>query len=179
MKKIHVALAVVVASGLGADAVEAQRYGPERNFPLAPTNSANNIVAPYFDGWYVNPDGTYTLSFGFMNRNEEDLIEIPLGPNNFIEPAEFDGVQPTSFPVVSYGGFGGPRERGVFGVVIPADYRGDVWWTLTTGNYTTKVPGRLVSPGPVIQGAYELSTEGQASGSMRPGIRFTPTGEYR
>ena len=33
-----------------------------------------------------------------MNRNDEDLIEIPLGENNFIEPAEYDGVQPTTLP---------------------------------------------------------------------------------
>ena len=35
-----------------------------REFPLAPPNSTGNFVAPYFDGFYQNADGTYTLSFG-------------------------------------------------------------------------------------------------------------------
>lgn len=72
----------------------------QREFPLAPPNATGNFVAPYFDGFYQNADGTYTLSFGFMNRNDEAVIEIPLGVNNRIEPEQFDGVQPTTFPVV-------------------------------------------------------------------------------
>jgi hypothetical protein len=167
-----------VVFGLAALAprpVEAQDW-TRREYPLAPPNSKGNFVAPYFDGFYQNEDGTYTLSFGFMNRNDSDLIEIPLGPNNFIEPAQYDGVQPTSFPVVSYGGFGGPRERGAFAVIVPADFRGDVWWTLTTDGYTTRVPGRLDSPGPLLKGAYTLSTTPQAEGSLRPVIRFAERG---
>jgi len=157
---------------LGADAQDWTR----REYPLAPPNASGNFVAPYFDGFYQNPDGTYTMSFGFLNRNDEDLIEIPLGANNFIEPAEYDGVQPTTFPVVRYTGFGGPRERGVFGVVVPADFEGDVWWTVRTNGYETKVPGRLESPGPLIKGAYELSTGTMAAGSMRPAIQFREDG---
>jgi len=157
---------------LGADAQDWTR----REFPLAPPNASGNFVAPYFDGFYPNEDGSYTLSFGFLNRNDEELIEIALGADNFIEPAQFDGGQPTSFPVVRYGGFGGPRERGAFGVVVPADFEGDVWWTLTTDGYTTRVPGRLESPGPIIKGAYELSTTPMAAGSLRPAIRFSQDG---
>jgi len=151
----------------------------QREYPLAPTNSKDNFVAPYFDGYYENEDGTYTLSFGFMNRNDEELIEIPLGENNFIEPAQYDGLQPTSFPVVSYPGFGGPRERGAFGIVVPADFEGDVWWTLTTDGYTTKVPGRIHAPERVIsfESAYAFSTTPQAEGSLRPTLTFTEGGE--
>jgi hypothetical protein len=150
-----------------------------REFPLAPPNASGNFVAPYFDGFIRNEDGTYTLSFGFMNRNERDLIEIPLGPNNFIEPAQYDGKQPTTFPVVSYGGFGGPRERGTFGIVVPADFEGDVWWTLTTNGYTTRVPGRIHTERQGLIGfeaAYELSVTPQAEGSLRPSIRFAENG---
>ena len=165
------ALAAIFAAFIPLGA-EAQDW-TQREFPLAPPNASGNFVAPYFDGFYQNADGTYTLSFGFMNRNDQELIEIPLGVNNRIEPAEYDGVQPTSFPVVRYTGFGGPRERGAFGVVVPADFDGDVWWTLRTDGYETRVPGRLESPGPIIKGAYELSTGPMASGSMRPEIQFS------
>lgn len=172
--KTTVAIAVVCVATMSVS-VDAQDW-TRREFPLAPSNAMDNFVAPYFDGFYQNADGTYTLSFGFLNRNDEDLIEIALGEDNFIEPAEYDGGQPTTFPVVGYSGFGGPRERGTFGVVVPADFEGDVWWTVTTNGYTTKVPGRLESPGQIITGAYELSTGPMAAGSLRPAIRFTENG---
>jgi hypothetical protein len=170
--KATLALTVVCAATMTVG-VDAQDW-TQREFPLAPSNATDNFVAPYFDGFYQNPDGTYTLSFGFLNRNDAELIEIALGEDNFIEPAEFDGDQPTTFPVVSNADlFGGTRERGAFGVVVPADFEGDVWWTVTTDGYTTRVPGRLESPGPIIKGAYELSMGPMASGSLRPGIRFS------
>ncbi|MBT8488222.1 MAG: hypothetical protein HKN72_15825 [Gemmatimonadetes bacterium] len=163
---------LTVALPLAADAQDWTR----REFPLAPPNANDNFVAPYFDGFYENEDGTFTISFGFMNRNDEELIEIALGPDNFLEPAELNGNQPTAFPTVQYSGFGGYRERGAFGVVVPADFEGDVWWTLSTNGYTTRVPGRLESPGRIVKGAYELSTSPMAAGSLRPGIRFTEDG---
>jgi hypothetical protein len=176
MPRSVIALAVATAALAGVSTSASAQDWTRREFPLAPPNASGNFVAPYFDGFYQNEDGTYTLSFGFMNRNEEELIEIPLGPNNFIEPAQYDGMQPTSFPVVSYSGFGGPRERGTFGVIVPEDFEGDVWWTLTTDGYTTKVPGRLNSPGPLLKGAYTLSITPQAEGSLRPSIRFEQNG---
>lgn len=172
-------LGVVALVALTPQLVQAQDW-TRREFPQSPPNARGNFVAPYFDGFYENEDGTYTLSFGFMNRNDEDLIEIPLGENNFIEPVEFDGMQPTSFPTVSYPGFGGPRERGTFGVVVPAGFDGDVWWTLTTDGYTTRVPGRLRGrfQGAIgFEGAYALSTTPMAEGSLRPVIRFSEDGE--
>ena len=173
-----VTFSAVALSALSARTAEAQDW-TRREFPLGPPNASGNFVAPFFDGYFTNEDGTHTLSFGFMNRNLEDLVEIPIGPNNFIEPAQFNGQQPTTFPVVSYGGFGGPRERGVFAVTIPADYEGDVWWTLTTNGVTTRVPGRTstVRKGLIgFESAYAMSTSPQAEGSLRPEIRFAENG---
>lgn len=172
MRKLTTLAAAATVAAAVPQAAVAQDW-TQREFPLAPPNSSGNIVAPYFDGFYPNADGTYTLSFGFMNRNDSETIEIPLGANNFIEPAIYDGNQPTSFPTVSYSGFGGPRERGAFAVIVPADFEGDVWWTLRTNGYETKVPGRLVSPGQIITGAYELSSGPMAAGSLRPMIHWT------
>jgi len=178
---ISVVGALMALAALQPVRVDAQDWRL-REYPEAPPNARGNFVAPYFDGFYENPDGTYTLSFGFMNRNDSELIEIPLGEDNFIEPREFDGVQPTAFPVVNYSGFGGPRERGAFGVVVPAGFDGDVWWTLTTNGYTTKVPGRLRAgefQGLIgFEGAYALSVTPQAEGSLRPLIRFSENGDW-
>ena len=50
---------------------------------------------PIFEGWFQSEDGTYTLSFGYISMNLEGALHIPLGPDNFIEPSEYDGGQPT------------------------------------------------------------------------------------
>jgi hypothetical protein len=168
------AMGLVLALGLTAflaETLEAQQQDrPE--FPLAPVTPRGNFVAPYFDGWIQNDDGSHTFSFGFLNRNTQEDLEIPIGPDNFIEPAEFNGLQPEYFPVVSYGGFGGPRERGTFAVTVPADFQGDVVWTIRSPNgYVASVPGRTGSV------AYELSVTPQAAGSLRPYVRFSPDGE--
>ncbi|MEX2584601.1 MAG: hypothetical protein WD766_15135 [Gemmatimonadota bacterium] len=143
--------------------------GGER-YPLAPAINRGEGVAPFFDGFYVNEDGSYTYSFGFMNRNQEEVLEIPIGPNNFLSPSELNGMQPTYFPPVRYGGFGGRRERGAFAVRVPADMTGDVVWTITANGKTYSVPGRTGLA------AYELSYTPQASGSLMPLVRFSEDG---
>ena len=145
--------------------------------PLAPLPNEGLRVAPFFDGWYQNPDGTVTLSFGYSNLNQEEVVEIPLGPDNVITPKEYDGRQPTSFPPLaagpaSGGGGAGPRrerERGVFTVTVPAGFSGDVVWTLRNQGQTFTVPGRAKT------GAYQLRWP-MAMGSIPPLLRFKAEG---
>jgi hypothetical protein len=145
--------------------------------PLAPLPSDGVRLAPFFDGFYRNPDGTFTLSFGFSNLNRHEVIEIPLGPDNFIVPKEYDGRQPTSFPppVADSPDGGGTstgrreRERGVFTVTVPASFTGDVVWTLRHRGQTYSVPGRAMSS------AYQLRWP-MAMGSVPPQLRFKPDG---
>ena len=88
------AMAVLVS----ASPLRAQRQPQQR--PLGPQPDVELRVAPFFDGFYTNPDGTITFSFGYSNLNRGETVEIPLGPDNVIQPKEFDGRQPTSFPPV-------------------------------------------------------------------------------
>jgi hypothetical protein len=37
-------------------------------------------VAVAYEGWEQNPDGSYNLVFGYMNRNWEEQIDVPVGP---------------------------------------------------------------------------------------------------
>jgi len=154
---------------LPAQGQVAPPVGGER-YPLAPAIQRGEGVAPFFDGYYINEDGTYTYSFGFMNRNTEEIIEIPIGENNFLTPAELNGMQPTYFPPVRYPGFGGRRERGVFAVRVPANMTEEVVWTLTVNGKTYSVPALTGLP------AYELSYTPQASGSLMPSVRFAENG---
>jgi hypothetical protein len=165
---IALGFALVGTDGMSADA----QLPPElRDYPLAPFHESGDLVAPFFDGFYDNGDGTVTFSFGFLNRNTEEVVDIPLGPNNFIEPARFDGMQPTHFPVYDRGGLIGKRERGAFAVTVPAEMAGtEVVWTLTHAGRTYSVPGRAASI------AYDMSTGPAAFGSLPPAVRFTPNG---
>jgi hypothetical protein len=161
-------LARVLVAVCVATPVAAQPGGAR--YPLGPSAPAGAGVAPYFDGWYANPDGSITLSFGFMNRNRSGAVDIPIGPDNYIEPAQFGGLQPTHFPVVSYPAFGGKRERGAFAIRVPKGHKGDVVWTLRHNGVTYSVPGRATSD------YYKLSYTPQAAGSMMPVVRFAANG---
>ena len=59
--------------------------GVSSQIPLSPPRDAGQTVTPAYEGWYPNEDGTFTLSFGYFNRNKEEILEIPVGPNNFID----------------------------------------------------------------------------------------------
>lgn len=95
-----------------------------------------NIV-PVFEGWVPNEDGTFSLLFGYFNRNWEENVFIPVGPNNRIDPGGPDAGQPTVFTP--------RRERNKFEVVVPKDFGGkEVIWTITHRGRTEKAYGALV-----------------------------------
>ena len=65
--------------------------------PLGPNRNAGEAVTGAFEGWYFKPDGTVALLVGYFNRNLKQVIDIPVGPNNRIEPGGPDYGQPTHF----------------------------------------------------------------------------------
>ena len=153
------ALAALTVAPLGAQQVQ--------RLPLAPRPPKGEPVAPFFEGWYRNPDGTFTFSFGYFNLNTEEILDIPLGPDNFVEPAEFDGNQPTHFPVRPR------RDRGVFSVTVPASYADQelrVVWTITSNGVTYSVPARVGVE------ALQLDYGPRAMGSVPPLVKFEPDG---
>ena len=104
--------------------------------PLGIRTASGMSVNPVYEGWYKNPDGTFSLSFGYYNRNFEEIVEIPHGDGNRLEPASLDGTQPTRFH---------PRRHwGVFAVQVPADF-GDqaVVWTIDFRGERYSIPGTL------------------------------------
>lgn len=94
-------------------------------------------VAPYFEGWEQNPDGSFNMVFGYLNRNYREELNIPLGPANDIEPAGLPQTQPTYFYP--------RRHRYLFRVQVPRDWgKKDVIWTLTSNGKTEKAYGNLI-----------------------------------
>lgn len=98
--------------------------------------SSGQKVEPAYEGWSPNPDGSFSIIFGYMNQNWEEEIDVPVGPGNNIEPGGPDQGQPTHFYP--------RRNRFVFKVRVPKDF-GDkeLVWTLTTHGKTVKAYGTL------------------------------------
>ena len=71
-------------------------------------------VQPIFEGWQQNPDGTFSLLFGYLNRNYEDEPFVAIGANNTFEPGPADRGQPTHFYP--------RRQQFVFAVTVPANW---------------------------------------------------------
>jgi len=70
-------------------------------------------VSPVYEGFDINPDGSYNMWFGYMNRNYEEEIDLPVGENNAFEPGG-DRGQPTHFVT--------RRHKDVFKVTVPKDF---------------------------------------------------------
>ena len=146
----------VVSSGVMAQAADG------RFLSLTPPEGLP--VIPVMEGWVANEDGTASFSMGFLNKNKVG-VDIPLGPNNYIEPAKYDGQQPTYFPP--------GRGAGSFAITVPADeINQDIWWYLKTGDgEMLKIPGRSG------ESAYELDfIRPRPAGSMQPLVGFGEDG---
>ena len=85
-----------------------------QQLPMEPVHDSGQSVTGAFEGWFQNQDGTYSLLVGYFNRNVKEELDIPVGPNNRIDPGGPDQGQPTHFL---------PRRQwGVFTVTVPKDF---------------------------------------------------------
>ena len=93
-------------------------------------------ISPAFEGWELNADGSFSLVFGYYNRNWEEEIDLPIGPDNNLSPGMPDQGQPTHFFP--------KRNRFVFRVKVPKDFgKQDIIWTITAHGQTEKAYGSL------------------------------------
>lgn len=162
MKKIHKIL-INLAMLLLAVAVQAQD-SPPLLLTLAPPDGF--AIIPVMEGWTANEDDTVSYSFGAINRGTEAAVDIPVGERNYIEPARFNGMQPTHFPP--------GHIVGVFTVTVPANMTDvDIWWHLISEDgEELKVPGRSTA------GAYELDfILPRPQGSLQPLAGFGENGD--
>jgi hypothetical protein len=132
--------------------------------PLEPKHDSGQNVTAAYEGWYKNTDGSFSLLIGYYNRNLKQEVDIPVGPNNRIEPGGPDRGQPTHFAT--------GRQWGMFTVTVPKDF-GDkkLTWTLTVNGSTTDVP---MSLNPL----WELSPFVDATGNTPPLVGFSQSGPF-
>ena len=130
----------------------------------APRRGAGDSVTGAFEGWYYNPDGSRSFLVGYYNRNSQQELDIPIGPNNRIEPGGPDMGQPTHFLP--------GRQWGMFSVAAPKDFKptDSYTWTLVANGQSMSIPLRL-KPDYVMSPFAEI-----AVGNTPPVIKFDPNG---
>jgi hypothetical protein len=104
--------------------------------PRAQQATTGLNIAPVYEGWQQNADGSFDLIFGYFNRNWNEWIDVPAGASNTIEPGGPDQGQPTHFLP--------RRNQFVFRVRVPKDFGNrELVWTLTSNGKTEKAYGSL------------------------------------
>ncbi len=100
--------------------------------PGAPLNGRGEAVYPAVEGWGPHKDGQNAIEIGYYNRNKDQVIDVPIGPNNRIEPGGPDMGQPTHFEP--------GRHYGVFAISVPKDFgTKKLTWTLVANGQTSVV----------------------------------------
>ena len=133
--------------------------------PLPAIKDSGEAIYPAFEGWYANPDGSFNLLLGYYNRNQKQMLDIPVGPNNRVEPGGPDMGQPTYFHV--------RRGWGVFAIKVPKDFGSEkrFTWTIVANGKTASVPVGLIKD-------YQIEPfKDTAEGNTPPVLKFSPTGK--
>lgn len=121
-------------------------------------------ISPAFEGWEQNDDGSFNMLFGYMNRNWEEEVDVPIGPNNNISPGPADQGQPTHFYP--------RRNRFVFKVKVPKDWgQKELVWTLTANGRTERAFATL-RPDSFVDDLVQASEQGAlGAGVSSPAMR--------
>jgi len=130
-----------------------------------PPHESGQPITAAFEGWYPNSDGTKTILIGYYNRNLKEVLDIPVGPNNHVDPGGPDRGQPTHFLT--------GRQWGVFSITVPKDFGEDkkINWTIVSNGKTTTVPVH-VNP------LYVISPFKDATSNTPPFIGFQDAGPF-
>ena len=129
--------------------------------------SRGQNIAPVFEGWEENPDGTFDIVFGYFNRNVDEHLSIPVGPDNSLDPVGPDQGQPTYFLP--------RRNHFVFRVRVPKDFgKKELVWTLTVHGKTERAyaslrPEYLIDDEIMMLNVADI--RGGEAGNQRPVVR--------
>ena len=128
------------------------------------TYSSGQSISPAFEGWQQNPDGSFNLVFGYMNRNWEERPDVPVSDDNMFSPGPADRGQPTHFLP--------RRNRFVFKVQVPADFgEQELVWRLTVNGVEKLAYGSLM-PDYFVDNMIIMSETGALGpGSSSPALR--------
>ncbi len=127
--------------------------------------SSGQNVSPAYEGWEAGADGVKYFVFGYMNRNWQEELDVPVGPENSFNAGGADQGQPTHFLP--------RRNRFVFRVPVPAGFKDtdELIWTLTTQGKTEKAFASLRLDYQIDDVVRASETGALGAGSSSPEIR--------
>jgi len=131
---------------------------------------SGQAVAPVYEGFDVNADGSFNMWFGYMNRNYEEQIDLPVGADNTFEPGGDRGQQTHFVP---------RRHKDVFSVRVPKDFADKTLvWKLNAHGQPQQVVATLK---PVWQIDRLRTTRGgnseKVSSNLPPEVTLGPTNQ--
>ena len=153
---IRCAAVAIVATIAGGILVSGQTARPE------PRRQFGASITGAFEGWFYGDDGARNFLVGYYNRNSQQEIDIPVGPDNRLEPGGPDLGQPTHLLP--------GRQWGMFVVPAPKDFKptDSYTWTIVANGQSTSIPLRLHTD-------YVMSPFKEiAVNNTPPTIRFEP-----
>jgi hypothetical protein len=149
---------------LSAAAVVAATVLPVARQLPEPRKQFGSGVTGAFEGWFTTKDGSRWFLVGYYNRNSRQTLDVPIGPDNRIEPGGPDLGQPTHFLP--------GRQTGIFVVPVPKTFGPNdrLTWTIVANGQSASIPLRL-HPDYVIEPFTEI-----AAGNTPPAVRFEEKG---
>jgi hypothetical protein len=122
-------------------------------------------VVPAFEGWEEDADGAKYFVFGYMNRNWEEELDIPVGADNGFAPGNADQGQPTHFLP--------RRNRFVFRVRVPQSFteKDELIWTIASKGKTEKAYASLRADYKVDNVVKSSETGALGAGTSSPKVR--------
>lgn len=129
------------------------------------TYAKGQNVSPAYEGWEEDSAGRKFFVFGYMNRNWQEELDVPVGNDNKFLAGAADQGQPTHFLP--------RRNRFIFRVPVPPGFteKDELVWSLTTRGKTELAYASLRMDYKIDDVVKASETGALGAGSSSPEIR--------
>jgi hypothetical protein len=129
------------------------------------TYAKGQNVSPAYEGWEEDSAGRKFFVFGYMNRNWQEELDVPVGVDNRFVTGNPDQGQPTHFLP--------RRNRFIFRVPVPPGFteKDELVWSLTTRGKTEQAFASLRLDYRIDDVVKASETGALGAGSSSPEVR--------
>jgi len=129
------------------------------------TYAKGQNVSPAYEGWEEDSAGRKFFVFGYMNRNWQEELDVPVGTDNRFTTGTPDQGQPTHFLP--------RRNRFIFRVPVPPAFteKDEMIWSLTTKGKTEQAFASLRLDYKIDDVVKASETGALGAGSSSPEVR--------